>query len=711
MTERKDHSKWVIGILLLIILISSVILYLHLTQGAGKGDNPEIGVLTFKHKTIERKFDSDVIWDKIESGLSIRNKDTIRSGDFSDAVLTLKDNTQININENSMIYIDVSDDNVNLNFAYGSLSLAQGKNGNSNLSKAIKINSGKTVLELKNTNIAIEKKGKEEINFHVKEGNVKLTNGNKETVVKANEAVNLKDKEIVVSQVNLNLLLPEDNRILTGNAKSIPISFSWDAKNADKLRLEISNDPGFNNITKKYIVSGNSFRSSLESGVYFWRLANEKGKKKNAANMDYSPSRKFIVVSTSPPRIQYPKNNQVFSFTSVLPLIDFSWNRIEIAKSYKLEISKNPNFSEIARTVSTSNTSASVDKLEVGKYYARLEYEPLTKDLQKETSDVISFSIEAKTQVDAPALISNTEGQKFYKMNSDKSGVVLQVKDSPEIVKYTFQVSDSKGFTRIIHEEVTNTNQIKLKEKFEKGDYYWRVSGVTRDGKKTAYSEAGKFSIQELQEMELISPSDRLTADQDSIISFQWKKLPCKCKFVLDVSDSSDFAQKIYSTNTSSYAQSHKFSSEGKYFWRVTALGEDDSVVVKSQTKSFVIETIKEVEPIYPSEGAKVDMSFSDSISFRWEKNPKVEQFEFELFQEKGGERVLVARYKGKAFSYTFRDLTKLDEGKFYWTLQGLFSRDGKIQPGKKKEIPFRIFLSDKKEPPKIETPKKMYVE
>ena len=169
MTERKDNSKWVIGILLLLIFTCSVLLYLHLTQGAKGGENPEIGILTFKHKTIERKYDSDVIWNRIESGLVIRNKDTIRSGDFSDAVLTLKDNTQININENSMIYLDVSDDNVNLNFAYGSLSLAQGKNGNSNLAKSIKINSGKTVLELKNTNIAIEKKGKEEINFHVKD--------------------------------------------------------------------------------------------------------------------------------------------------------------------------------------------------------------------------------------------------------------------------------------------------------------------------------------------------------------------------------------------------------------------------------------------------------------------------------------------------------------------------------------------------------------
>ena len=105
MTERKDNSKWVIGILLLLIFTCSVLLYLHLTEGAKGGENPEIGILTFKHKTIERKYDSDVIWNRIESGLVIRNKDTIRSGDFSDAVLTLKDNTQININENSKIYI------------------------------------------------------------------------------------------------------------------------------------------------------------------------------------------------------------------------------------------------------------------------------------------------------------------------------------------------------------------------------------------------------------------------------------------------------------------------------------------------------------------------------------------------------------------------------------------------------------------------------
>ncbi len=211
--------------------------------------------------------------------------------------------------------------------------------------------------------------------------------------------------------------------------------------------------------------------------------------------------------------------------------------------------------------------------------------------------------------------------------------------------------------------------------------------------------------------MELISPNDKHIAELDSTISFQWKKLPCKCKFVLDVSDTPDFAQKKYSTNTNSYVQSHKFTSEGKYFWRVTALGEDDSVVVKSQTKSFVIETIKDVEPIYPASNNRVDMSFSDSITFKWEKNPKVEQFEFEFFHEIQGQRELVARNKTKANSYTFRDLTRLDEGKFYWTLRGYFSRDGKLQPGKKLEVPFRIFLSDKKEPPKIETPKKMYVE
>lgn len=618
MIERNDHFRWVIGVLLSIIFVSSLLLYFNLTKKSGQNENPEIGTLVFKRKTIERKFDSDVIWDKIESGLKIHNKDTIRSGDYSDAVLTLKDETKININENSMIYLDLSDDSLNLNFAYGSLSLDQNRNVNSEI-KTFKVSSGTAVLDLKDTKITIEKKGKEDLKFHVKEGNVKLTDGNKEKEIKTNETVSLKNKEIIVSEINLNLISPEDSSVVTGKTKSIPVNFTWNVKNAGKLKLELSRNSRFTDILKSYKVSGESLNVSLESGVYYWRLGSE-GK---GGPADYSPYRKLIVMSSSPPAIQYPKNNQVFSYVSVVPMIDFSWNRIEAAKYYTLELSKSSGFSEITKSLTTANTHVSIDKLEPGKYFARLGFEPISKEVQKENSEVISFSIELKTQVDPPTIISNTNAQEFVKENYNKTGVLLQVKDSPEITGYTFQISDSKDFSKIIKEETTPINNYKLTAKLEEGEYYWRASGITRDGKRTQYSNAGKFRIKEQKE-------------------------------IVEVPD---------------------------------------------------------VLPISPAKNSSVDMSDLDVLSFKWELNPKIEEFEFELYQDKKGKDELIVKQKVKGNSYILRDLSKLDVGKFHWTIRGYAGQDGSLKPGAKAEIPFKILLSEKTEVPEIETSKKIYVE
>jgi hypothetical protein len=87
-----------------------------MTRTSKEGQNPVIGILTFKNKLIQRKFDSEVIWDEVNSGIEVRNRDTIRTGDFSDALLTLNDKSKININENSMIYLDFSDSAI-INFA------------------------------------------------------------------------------------------------------------------------------------------------------------------------------------------------------------------------------------------------------------------------------------------------------------------------------------------------------------------------------------------------------------------------------------------------------------------------------------------------------------------------------------------------------------------------------------------------------------------
>lgn len=59
------------------------------------------------------------------------------------------------------------------------------------------------------------------------------------------------------------------------------------------------------------------------------------------------------------------------------------------------------------------------------------------------------------------------------------------------------------------------------------------------------------------------------------------------------------------------------------------------------------------------------------------------------------------------AHNYLFKDLNNLDEGNFIWTLQESSDseEEGKIRP--KTTIPFKIYLSNKPEAPKIKTPEK----
>jgi len=705
-----DRSYWIILLLLLIIFITSFLLYKNINAGASGNDNEVIGVLTFKHKTIERKFDSDVIWEKIDSGLIIRNKDTIRSGEFSDAVLTLKDKTKININENSMIYLDISEGDINLNFAYGSMSLAKKEDGTSNTT--LKIKSGNNTVEVKNSELTLEKKGKEELSFQVNQGSAKLKNGKEEKELKENESAKLNKDEIAVSEVNINLLSPPDGSIFSGKEETVPVEFSWSVKNANQLKLEIAYDSRFQNIYATYKAANNSYTASLPQGNFYWRIVSEKNKGKKKIDREFSSFRKLTVYNVSPPVILSPNKNQVFTYSNLPPIIAFSWKKLETVRNYKLEISNSNSFTEIIKTFTISQTSLGVDKLETGKYFARIITEPIREEFKPETSKTVSFSIEKNTTLEALQLVSPKKGQEFSNLVINKSGVFFQSKDASEISKYNFQVSSNPDFTKIVLDETHDVNQLTLKKNLDIGEYYWRVIGITPSGQKTPTSEVRNFSVKENQNLELVSPANNSSLDlKNNPISFRCKKPNYKSKFLFEVSKDSEFKEIIHTTKTDEVSSSFSLPDEGKYFWRVSSLAEDETIIAKSSMYSFQIESFEELTAIFPTRNERVDMTPIDSIKFKWEKNSKITQYLFELYRDLGGKKTLLVKAKTKNSSYLLKDLSKLDEGNFTWTLQDSSLSDDDSPKKKKISIPFKIYLSAKPGKPEIKTQKKMYVE
>nr|HPI15767.1 FecR domain-containing protein [Spirochaetota bacterium] len=105
----------------LIILVFSLLLYLDMRGSRGGARTEEIGTITFKRQTAQRKYAEQVVWDDLAQSVPVYNYDTIRTADMSEAVVRLKDGTEIALNENSMVLLVMSSDDASVEFMRGSI--------------------------------------------------------------------------------------------------------------------------------------------------------------------------------------------------------------------------------------------------------------------------------------------------------------------------------------------------------------------------------------------------------------------------------------------------------------------------------------------------------------------------------------------------------------------------------------------------------------
>ncbi|MBM9500266.1 FecR domain-containing protein [Leptospira sp. 201903071] len=160
-----------------IVLFTAIFLYDYTRYGY-KGNQKVIGTILYKTNTIQRKFDSEVIWKDIDTGNSIQNRDTILTAEGSQAKLKLLDGTEILIAENSMIFIDYLDNRANLEISVGGLQVTRRPVNKDNPS-SLGIRSGDGVLKLVEGIVNVEKKkNQKNLEYAVLSGTVKADPSN-----------------------------------------------------------------------------------------------------------------------------------------------------------------------------------------------------------------------------------------------------------------------------------------------------------------------------------------------------------------------------------------------------------------------------------------------------------------------------------------------------------------------------------------------------
>ncbi len=136
------------------------------------------------------------------------------------------------------------------------------------------------------------------------------------------------------------------------------ILFNWKIQNPKNQTLQISKDKNFQQIVIQEKLSNTYFllKSSLEPGVYYWRVLNQD-------NVE-SDIESFTINDKMDIQILQPKKNQIF----ILPKqqnIFFSWQFFEESFTYRFVLSLDPNFKNILHTavLNNSNYSLNLDKV------------------------------------------------------------------------------------------------------------------------------------------------------------------------------------------------------------------------------------------------------------------------------------------------------------------------------------------------------------
>ncbi|TGN18681.1 FecR domain-containing protein [Leptospira idonii] len=702
-----NDTKYVIPFLIFLIGVFSFLLYRNLANRGGGSGSPSIGVITFKNKTVLRKYNDQVVWDTIESKTEVKNRDTIRTEGLSDAVLTLNDGTKINISENSMILLDISDKNININFAYGSFEAARERDGEDS---KLNITAGDKIVEVGKGDIKLDNT-KGELNLKVGEGEAKISANGKQEIVGKDQVASVTGDGVRVSKPKFGLVSPEDKKNFLTESGNETIQFSIAGVTSESLKdtnamIEVATSPDFGKPIVKEKVKSASYSKNLSGGSYYWRISYVDPESKNKQSTETG---RFRVLADPSLKLFSPKEGENYSYTDGLPIVKVSWQNLDLYSGYTVQISKDQGFSGDVKSKQTQNQSVAFDGLGDGAYFARVIARSSIPDVPEKVSSPVKFSIGKRLNLEAPVLLEPAKSKVFTK-EQVKNQIFFTWKDNQDFNQFFFELSSDSSFSKILTKQSLQANFIKTGESLSEGNYFWRVKG-SASGKEDLVSSVNSFSIVAKEDMNLISPSvnSEVEMDEKGSVTLRWKKLNSKATYTVEVSKTNDFTSAVLKETTQNQYYEAHLKDFGKFYWRVSA--DTSSGEAVSDVWSFVLNSSTEAPVLSsPAKNESIDMSNRSSISFSWKPTEKSSSYRIRILDISGIKEKIVLNEKTSKPSYNLTDLQKLSEGRYRWEVCSVYNTSAGEKESVYSRADFFISLPSLRIP-KILTPGKIYVE
>lgn len=658
-----------------------------------------IGDVTTSLNDVRRKNLDTFTWIPASRKDAVYQNDSIFTGDDSEATVQLQDGSQIKIQPNSLITLNLKNGQMNLDLRYGNLvgELAKGS------SLTVKSGTDEIKLESKadapeKPKIQFNKTHSGSVDLKLISGNVKYSDKKKSTpkVLPQNTVVAITKKgevkQLEKPQIELKTA---DNANILRVTPDAPLSFEWNGKgDIAQYEMELSPSEEFSSIafSKHSKAPQTQVTDPLAPGSYYWRV---KALDHNGQVATTSTIHRMTISHLSGPQIVSPQQAQQISLeikgNNQEPLAsatEIQWRAHEHLKNFKWQIASDAEFKNILKEENTNSQVALSPKLPSGTYWVRVQGKTESQT-ESPWSEPVSFSLNLVAQKlerpKTPILITKNVNFKVpsAKDRNPASPTAPKMAWKPvlQTKNYILQISKDITFKEAEKYDLNSTNAAW--SQYRPGKYFYRVyargfNGLISDPSETGTIDVqvGELTLNPLQPISHIGPSP---TPQETSIS--WSEVPFAKSYLVQFDKSKDFnsPQQLEYTSNSGLL---KLSEPGLYHVRVQARTDNNEPLSDFSNVEEVLYRFRSplaapllTEP-FNSASIFLQNEMEPFIWLEWKKVKGATSYRIEISDKPDFSKVLITQSL-KTNRFLIKENIPL--GKIYWRVRAESSDDTEI--------------------------------
>lgn len=669
----------------MILLLLSYLLYDDsLLFPADHNNEPSIGVISSSANDVRRKNTGNFIWLPGNKKDQIYNRDSIFTGDGSQAAIQLNDGSLIQIQENSLVNLNLKNGQMQLDLRFGQFT------GNGNSMIHVKTGDDEYTIAGKDAKFEINRSQSGSLDVKVLSGNAEISGKAGKQNLKANESLQVSKSGIEKNQVDAKIhLLTKEDALLYRTADKQPLNFQWEGKGPlAQYQIEIAKTDDFKKILALRTTPDQKFpvKDSLKEGPYFWRV---KGLDQRRKVLTTSATQKFYLSYMLPPTITTPEDKVTLkakglsSNEGLKSTAQVVWTADERPVKYEWQLGKNAEFTDNISSQTVTEKTVTTPQLHQGTYFTRVR--GIDKDNRPSpwsATHAFNFEVHSEEKPPAPRLVEKRIRFQMPKAEDRAPSAAT----APQLAWTTVDVAKNYHWelsknARFAGAQAADTERTKVSwAQYKPGKYYFRVFARTELGQSSDASETGVLEV--FDDAPVLNSIPAVLVKNNDIHSTpptresraSWSPIMNAKSYAVEIAKTPEFENPVQS-EVPATETSVALPEPGKYYVRVKALnesGQEMSDYSNTQEANYVFKrTLKGPELIEPYDKTTVFLQkdMEPLIWLEWGSVPDTDKYVLEVSTKADFSNVVISKSMKET---RFLVKEKIPYGNIYWRVKAV---------------------------------------